>query len=590
MGLTSAVIILLITVVFLLSALYLEWFRPTVTFFISILVLVLANIISPEEALSGFANEQLAVIVVLLIISDMFRKSSVIEVLFNRLFGRSNTVSSFKLMMMSVVAGLSAFFNNTPLVAMMMPYVNSWSKKQGVAASKLLIPLSYAAILGGCITLIGTSTNLIVNGLAVEAGFTALSIFDFTAVGLPMLVIGIVYLMFLGGRLLPDSRESEVDVFMSDRQYFVEAIIKKGSRLIGTSAKHAGFRNLEGLYLVEIVRNERNIYPIPPDFVLEEDDALIFAGETTAVEEIKRQNLGLTLPKMVDHMAMDKTSVNEIVVSFNSSLIGKKVKETDFRARFDAAIVAIHRNGENLSGKIGDIMLKAGDVLLVFSGSDFLSRTKTNQAFYILTHTESPSPVNVYKVGAVFLSLIIAIIASAITAFPLLIALSCVLLLGLFLKIMPLSEVRKGLDFDLILLIAFGLAFGKAMINSGASIYLAEGISTLNHWLNPLLFLMFIFLITNVLAAYITNKAAVAILFPISVAIASELGLNPVPFILIVSFGAAANFITPIGYQTNLMVYGPGSCSFKDFMRIGWPLTLIYMIVSAFVLTKMYSL
>jgi len=590
MVLTSTVIILLITIVFLLSALYLEWFRPTVTFFISILVLVLANIISPEEALSGFANEQLAVIVVLLIISDMFRKSSVIEVLFNQLFGKSNTASSFKLTMMTAVAGLSAFFNNTPLVAMMMPYVNSWSKKHGVAPSKLLIPLSYAAILGGCITLIGTSTNLIVNGLAIDAGFPELSIFDFTAVGLPMLIIGIIYLMLFGGRLLPDRSESEVDVFMSDRQYFVEAIIKKGSRLIGTSAKNAGFRNLKGLYLVEIVRNERNIYPIPPDFVLEEEDTLIFAGETSAVEEIKRQNLGLTLPKMVDHMAMDKASVNEIVVSFNSSLIGKKVKETDFRARFDAAIVAIHRNGENLSGKIGDIVLKAGDVLLVFSGSDFLSRTKTNQAFYILTHTESPSPINVYKVGAVFISLIFAIITSAVTSIPLLIALSCVLLLGLFLKIMPLSEVRKGLDFDLILLIAFGLAFGKAMINSGASIYLAEGVSTLNQWLNPFLFLMFVFLITNVLAAFITNKAAVAILFPISVAIASELGLNPVPFILIVSFGAAANFITPIGYQTNLMVYGPGSYSFKDFMRIGWPLTLIYMLVSALILTKIYNL
>lgn len=590
MMLTTSVIILLITVVFLLSALYLEWFRPTVTFFISILVLVIAGIISPEEALSGFANEQLAVIVVLLIISDMFRKSSVIEVLFNRLFGTSNSASTFKLSMMTTVASLSAFFNNTPLVAMMMPYVNSWSKKHGVATSKLLIPLSYAAILGGCITLIGTSTNLIVNGLAIDAGFDSLSIFDFTAVGLPMLIIGIIYLMLFGGKLLPDRSESEVDVFMSDRQFFVEAIIKKGSRLINTSVKHAGFRNLKGLYLVEILRNEKNIYPVPPDFMLEEEDTLIFAGETTAVEEIERRNLGLTLPKMVDHMAMDKTSVNEIVVSFNSSLIGKKVKETDFRARFDAAIVAIHRNGENLSGKIGDIILKAGDVLLVFSGSDFLSRTKTNQAFYVLTHTESPSQVNVYKVAAVFFALISAILVSAVTSIPLLVGLSCVLLLGLLLKIMPLNEVRKGLDFDLILLIAFGLAFGKAMINSGASIYLAEGITSLNQWFNPLLFLMFIFLITNVLAAYITNKAAVAILFPISVAIASELGLNPIPFILIVSFGAAANFITPIGYQTNLMVYGPGSYSFKDFMRIGWPLTLIYMIVSALILSLIYNL
>jgi len=590
MVLSASIILLLVVLVFLLTALYLELFRPTVTFFIAIVALVVGNIISPKEALSGFANEQLAVIVVLLIISDMFRKSSVVDVVFNLIFGRHQSINSFKLIMMSTVAGFSAFFNNTPLVAMMMPYVNSWSKKNGVSASKLLIPLSYAAILGGCITLIGTSTNLIVNGMAVEAGYQTLSIFDFSAVGLPMLIIGIVYLMVFGNKLLPDKQDSENEVLITDREYFVEAIIKKDSPLVDSTVSKAGFRNLKGLYLVEILRDERAISPIPPDYIMKEEDVLIFAGDTSAVEEIKKSDLGLKLPKMVDRMALEKTSVNEIVVSFNSSLIGKKVKDTDFRARFDAAIVAIHRNGVKLSGKIGDIELKAGDVLLVFSGTDFLSRTKSNQAFYILTHTEEPTEHNVLKVGTVFISLVGSIVLAAFTQIPLLVSLSCVLLLGLMLKIMPLNEVRKGLDFDLIILIAFGLAFGKAMINSGASIYLAEAFLLLNQWLNPLFYLMLIFLITNILAAYITNKAAVAILFPISVAIAAELGLNPVPFILIVSFGAAANFITPVGYQTNLMVYGPGGYSFKDFIRIGWPLTILYMFFSALILSYWFNL
>jgi di/tricarboxylate transporter len=574
--------------VFLLSSLYLEWFKPTVSFFIAILVFIFGGILTPTEALQGFANEQLAVIVLLLIISDIFKKSSIVNVLFHQLFGKSKNVGSFKFGMMTVVASFSAFFNNTPLVAMMMPYTNSWAVKNKVAPSKLLIPLSYAAILGGCVTLVGTSTNLIVNGLAIDAGFDPLSIFDFTAVGLPMLVIGIVYLVLFGSKLLPNTLKTSEGEESDKREFFVEAYVKAGSKLIGQSVEKSGFRALKGLYLVEVIRTETSFSPVAPNFILYEEDALIFAGETAALDDFKEGNLGLTLPKIVSRLDADKTSTNEIVVSYNSSLIGKEVKKTDFRARYDAAIVAIHRNGERLAGKIGEMELRAGDVLLVFSGSNFLSRAKNNRAFYILSHIEETEDINVKKVSLVFAALVTSVILSAVSSASLLLGLACVLLLGIFLKIMPLNEIRKGLDFDLIILIAFGLAFGKAMSNSGASVYLAEGFLLLQNYLSPTLFLMLIFLITNILAAYITNKAAVAILFPISVAVAMQLGLNPIPFILIVSFGAAANFITPIGYQTNLMVYGSGGYNFRDFMRIGWPLTLIYMVVSSVILAVVY--
>jgi di/tricarboxylate transporter len=490
--------------------------------------------------------------------------------------------------MMLVVASFSAFFNNTPLVAMMMPYVNRWSNQRKVSASKLLIPLSYAAILGGCVTLIGTSTNLIVNGMAVDNGFESLGIFEFSAVGLPMLILGILYLTFFSNKLLPSKKTDSDQMYEQSREFFIETQVKGGSPLIGKSVENAGFRNLKGLYLVELIRDEHSITPVAPDEFLQEEDTLIFAGETSAVEEFNKSDLGLTLPQTVERMIDKKASINEIVVSFNSSLMGKKVMDTDFRARFDAAIVAVHRNGEKLRGKIGEIELRAGDVLLVFSGNDFLSRTKNNQAFYILTHTEEPEDINVSKVSLVFLSLLASIIVSATTSVPLIIGLSVVLLLAIFMKIVPLNEIRKGLDFELIMLIAFGLAFGKAMINSGASLYLADLFMLLNQYVGSIGFLMIMFIVTNILAAYITNKAAVAILFPISIALAADLGFNPIPFILIVSFGAAANFITPIGYQTNLMVYGPGGYSFKDFMKIGLPLTIIYMIVSALILNYLY--
>jgi di/tricarboxylate transporter len=489
---------------------------------------------------------------------------------------------------MTVVAFFLGFFMNSSLVAMVMPYVNNWANQNKVPASRLLIPLSFAAILGGCVTLIGTSTNLIVNGLAIDAGFEPLSIFDFAYVGIPMLIIGLLYLLIFGDKLLPSKASSMDELYEKSREFFIETQVKKGSKLIGKSIQEGGFRKLKGLYLVEIIRDTNSIAPVGPDEIIKQDDALIFVGETSAIEELQRKNLGITLPKKVERMLAQKSSMNEIVVSFNSNLIGKKVQETDFRARFDAAIVAVHRNGEKVHGKIGEVELKAGDVLLVFSGTDFLSRTKNHQAFYVLTHTEEPEEINIAKVATVFTALITSIIIAATTSISLLTCLAGVLLLAVLMKIVPLNEIRKGLDFDLILLIAFGLALGTAMINSGASLYLADLFLYLNPYIGGLGFLMLIFMVTNLMAAYITNKAAVAILFPISVALAAELNYDPLPFIMIVSFGAAANFITPIGYQTNLMVYGPGGYSFKDFMRIGFPLTLIYMLISALVLNQLY--
>jgi len=588
--LTTQIIVLLFTILFLLTALYFELFRPTVVFFICCLIFVFTGILSPAEVLSGFANEQLAVIVLLLIISDIFRRSSVIDLLFDRLFGQKKKQSSFSIRMMGLVATFSAFFNNTPLVAMMMPYVNRWGERNQISSSKLLIPLSYAAILGGCITLIGTSTNLIVNGMAVDAGLESLSIFDYTIVGLPMLLLGVVFMMLFGIKMLPSNHNGENENVKEGRKYFVEAQIKEGSKLIDQSIEDAGLRNLKGLYLVEIIRNERSISPVSPDETLLKDDALVFVGDTASVEEISKKDLGLTLPKIVERMLGDQSSVNEVVISYNSSLIGLKVKDADFRARFDAAIVAIHRNGEDLKGKIGEQELRAGDVLFVFSGSDFQSRIRSSEAFYILSHIEPSKENNLSKISVVFASLILAIVLSAFSILPLIAGLSIVLLIAIFMRIIPLDEIRRGLDFDLILLIAFGLAFGKAMINSGASIYIADILIGFSGFVQPIYLLMFVFLLTNLLAAYITNKAAVAILFPISLSLALEAGLDPIPFVLIVSFGAAANFISPLGYQTNLMVYGPGGYTFKDYLKVGLPLTLLYMLVASAILSQLYQL
>jgi len=575
---------------FLLIALYLEWFRPVTTFFIAIIILTLAGILSPEEVLHGFANEQLAVIILLLVFSEIIRTTSVIDYFFNRLFKGASSVRGFMFRMMAYVASGSSIFNNTPLVAMMMPYVYNWSRKKHVSPAKLMIPLSYAAILGGCVTLVGTSTNLIVNGMAIEAGLESLRIFDFLWVGLPMLFIGMLYLLIFGLRLLPDRKEMIEEFVETSREYFVEAMVEPESPLIGKTIVEAELRHLKGLFLVEILRGNYHITAVPPDEILEENDTLIFTGNTDALTELRKPEMGLQLHLESELPEHDEPDIVEVVVSHNSRLMGKRIQDTDFRGTWDAAILAVHRNRARLSGKIGDIELKAGDVLLLLAGNDFHARTAGVQAFYVISKEEKPKEANVNKVLVMVLGIVAAIVLSALNILPLFTGLLILLGIVLIMNVVSLSVLRKGMDYSVLFILALGLALGKAMINSGAAGLMADWVLSITQPFGPMVLLAVIFLIGNLLAAYITNKAAVAILFPVSLSIALSMELNPTPFILIVAYGCAASFITPIGYQTNLMVYGPGGYSFRDFFRIGLPLTLMYMAGSVLILAYVYKL
>ena len=581
---------MLLSIVLLLVALYTEIFRPTVSFFLVIVLLNVFGILEPADVLSGFANEQLAVIILFLAISDIVRKSSVVDSFFYNLMGNARSGNTFLFRMMMLVASFSSFFNNTPLVAMMLPHVSEWSNKNKIGASKLLIPLSYAAILGGCMTLVGTSTNLIVNGMAVDAGLESLRIFDFFWVGFPMLLLGMIYLLIFSNKFLPNTEDAISDFLEHSRDYLLETKIKKGSNVIGKTVEGAGLRNLESLFLVEIMRDDRSITPISPEQELHAGDILIFTGNTKSIEELRNPDLGLTLPKSCESLVDEKSLMTEVVVSQNSYLIGRKVKDSEFRGKYDGAIVAVHRNGEKLSGKIGDISLKAGDVLLVFGGKDFRIRTSGNQAFYSISEISEPENVNFTKVGLVILGLIVSIVLAAMGMIKLFSGLIVVLLIALLLKIVPPHEIRKGMDFNLIFILALGLALGKAMLNSGAAEYISNWVLNLSHYLHPVGLIAFLFIVTNILSAYITNKAAIAIIFPVSMITAQTLNLPLPPFIMVVAFGAAASFISPIGYQTNLMVYGPGGYTFKDFFKIGLPLTILYAVVCTLVLGFTYNL
>jgi len=580
-------------VAFLLIALYTEFIRPAYAFFVVIVVLNLFGILTPAEVLHGLANEQLAVIVFLIILGKIFQKRPLIDAFFNRALSTVKTRAGLMSRMLPFVAVCSAFLNNTPLVAMLIPYIHSWGKRNEVAPSKLLIPLSYAAILGGCATLIGTSTNLIVNSLIVAEGaaynLKPLSIFDFSYVGVPMIVIGLLYIM-AANKLLPEKRDVFADFKEKSREYIVEAQIAPKSQLIGKTVEEAHLRHLKGLFLTEIFRGDQVIAPVSPGWHLLEGDVLIFAGNTEKIADLVKPSSGLTLPHMVEKYRQEKIDIEEVVISYNSSLIGEKVSNSDFRGTYDAAILAIHRNGEKLSGKIGDVVLKSGDVLLVVTGTGFGKREVEEHDFYFISKIREIPKQNVKKaallIGGTILAIVLAIIGVA-SLFQTLLVLLTILLLF---KVTTITDIRTSIDYNLIVIIALGLALGVAMIKTGVADMIANSFVLIFEPLGVIGLMFGIFLVANILSAFMFNAAAAVIIFPVSLSIALTMNLNPIPFVLLVAYGVGTSFMTPIGYQTNLMVYGPGGYSFRDFFRIGFPLTLIYMVVCVFILAYMYKL
>jgi len=586
-------LIVYIVIAFILLSLYFNWLGAAFSFVIGILVLGIFGILSPKEILGGFANEQIVVVIVLLLIGDIIKSKGILNNFFEEfVFKGSKTYKSFLGRMMLMVAGSSAFLNNTPLVAVMMPYVSKWSNKNNTSSSKLLIPLSFAAILGGTITLIGTSTNLIVNGMVedqkVFSEFHSIDIFDFAWVGIPMSILGIIYLWLFSYKLLPDNPDITKNVVSNLREYLVEVKVTSASAYIGKTVSNAGLRNLKSLFLVEVKRNDETYSAIGPGFLIRENDILSFAGDTASIAELIEPQNGLAMQEGIKHQESDKTGLLEVVIAANSMLLDKTVKESGFRSKYDASVIAIHRHGEKLNGKLGDVRLRAGDVLLMLTGEDFETRSFRIKEFYriskLRTYEKPKTKDTIILVGG----LMLAILASVFKIIPLFIGVLSLLAIIFIFKVANPKEIEKAIDFNLGLTIAMALALGTAMSKTGVAADISHGIINLLIPFGIMGLLAGIYIATSILAAYITNVAAVAILFPIVLAIAAEEHLNPLPFVLLIAYAAAANFMTPIGYQTNMMVYGPGSYKFTDYLKIGLPLTFIFGIGAVLILWIKY--
>jgi di/tricarboxylate transporter len=571
--------IVIIVLVLVLSASIFNWLVPAKIFLLACGVLLLSGVLQPEHALVGFSNVGVFTIAALYIVVAGLRESGGTMLLRRYLVGQPKSQNQAMNRILPITTLLSAFVNNTPVVAMFTNLVQSLNKRFDIQLSAILIPISYASIFGGVCTLIGTSTNLVVDGLYQAQGYKGFALFELAYVGIPIAIVGFIYLKLVSPYLLP-KRESAIEQFSHVREYMVEMIIQPGSELENKSIKDAGLRNLPGLFLVEIERNNDIITAICSTTVMEKDDRLIFAGDPSSVMEL--QNIhGL---KLADQQRFklegnhSERRLFEAVLSPSNSILGKTIKESRFRHRYNGVVLSVSRHGERLTGKLGEIRLQAGDTLLIEAQKGFLFRYKYSQDFLLVSKLGNGSQVDSKKSGvsiAIFLAMIftsglgiLPIFQSAILACGLMVVTGCI----------SFEDAAKSIDYSVLLVIACAFSLGAAVTQVGLAATITDSILLVAT--TPMLSLIAIYVSTLILTEIITNNAAAIIMFPIAMSAANTLGLNVEPFAVAVMVAASASFITPTGYQTNLMVMGPGGYKYSDFVKVGTPLSLIVAVIA----------
>lgn len=550
-------------------ALLLGGVRPSWAFVGGALALVAIGVLPPAEWLASATNPSLLILWLLMVASVAIEKRLTIG-----RFMPSQPSSFGRLRIFLGTGMISSVLNNTAVVALLMGPLRRWARIKGISPGAVLLPMAYAATLGGVVTLIGTSTNLVLDGLVRDAGLDGLRTLDFLIPGLAVLGAGSVYMAWIGGRMSWGSAEEES---ATDRPYTVETKLAKDAPEVGKSVEQAGFRQLMGLYLVELQRGTQLIAPVAPNEVLQSGDRLFFAGELSQVDELLRARTGLVLPQREMTDRAHEAPLVEAMVPPGSRLVGSAVRESQFRQRLDAAIVGVRRQGERMRGRIGDIELQAGDLLVLVAGPRFKERATETRLLYVLSETAAPEVSTPLQRVLAWGSLALLGTCTATSLLEPLAALG--LWLGLLgaIKWIRWTDVRRGLDPELIVTLSSALALSAALQQSGM---LERGLETLVPGLadSPKwLWIAVLLLTTTVLTNFVTNVAAVVLAFPLGLAAVQGGYLESTPAMLALAFGASAAFLTPAGYATNLMVMGPGGYSNRDYLKLGGGLTLIYL-------------
>ncbi|MEQ8484977.1 MAG: SLC13 family permease [Pseudomonadales bacterium] len=549
---------------------------PDLVLMVAVTALMLFGVLSPGEALQGFASTGLVTVAVLYVVAAGLVDTGAIHLLGSRLLGRPRTVAAAQLRLMLPVTGLSAFLNNTPVVAMLVPFVEDWCRRLRMPVSKLMIPLSYAAIFGGITTIIGTSTNLIVNGMLIDRGDTGgFGFFEIGLLGAPLAVAGILFLVVTGRWLLPD-RSAPLRELEQVREYTLEMLVEANSPLVGRNLEEAGLRNLPGAFLAEIERGGTVLPAVSPYVRLQPGDRLLFVGVVDSVVELVRLRGLVPAPEQLFKLDAPRAERRffEVVLSRSSPMVGMTIRAGEFRSRYDAVVIAVARNGARIRGKVGDIELRVGDTLLLESRPSFIDRQRNSPDFLLVSEVRDVSLPR-HERAWVAIAILLGMVAIATSG--LLSMLEAVLVAaGLMLATRCTSAggARNRVDWSVLVVIGAALGLGQAMSVSGAAGSIAAwwiGLAGQQPWLA----LAAVYAITSLFTELITNNAAAVLVFPIAEATAQSLGVSLWPFAAVVMIGASASFATPIGYQTNLMVYGPGGYRFTDYVRIGAPLNVL---------------
>ena len=586
----------LAVVVVTIAVLISERVSPSIAILAATVVLFVTGVIDQEQAFAGFSNDAPITVAALYVLAGATETTGALQGLTDRVLGRrtrDDGGSERRDLSRVVLPGTvgSAFIANTPLVSMVAPRIVSWSRRTGRSASRFLMPFSYAAVFGGVITVIGTSTNVTVSGLLQDAGKQPLSMFEITPVGLPVALVGAALLIALTPFLLP-RRESAAEVDTAVREYTIDMVVQAGSALVDQTVADAGLRALTGVYLVEIERDGVLIAPVRPEERLVADDCLTFAGNVERVLDL--QKLPGLLPAEHHHMAEATDSrapeTFEVVVGDNSPLVGATLKEVDFRARYNAAVLAVHRSGERLSDKLGEVRLRAGDLLLVLADPDFGRRWRDRHDFLLVSAVEGGTPLRRNRARAVELITLALIIVAGTGLLDLLKASLLAALAVLAIGAITPGEARRAINFEIILMIAASFGLGAAMQQSGLAAEVGQLLVDGFEWIGPVGILAGVLLATMILTELLSNNAAAVLMFPIALATASDAGLHFRPFAIAILIGASCSFLTPIGYQTNLLVFGMGNYKFRDFTRLGAPLTLATIVVSLIVIPIAFPL
>jgi di/tricarboxylate transporter len=571
--------ITLVVVVCTVVTLARDLVAPAIALLGATVLLMVVGIITPAEAFSGFSNPAPITVAALYVVARAVEKTGVLQPLIQATLGPRGNGRMGLARLLLPTAGASAFLNNTPIVAMLAPQVAEWASRRNLPASWFLMPLSFAAILGGTVTVIGTSTNIVVSGLLEASGLPPIGMFEITRLGLPVTLAGLLLILLLAPLLLPDRRTARQQFEEDIRRFIVDMRVAPSGPLVGKTVSEGGLRHLQGTYLVELERGGQVIAPVAPTTILHAGDRLTFAGCADQVLDL--QSMRGLISAEHEHAAGLTTANHtffEAVVGEASPLAGKTLKESDFRKRYQAAVVAVHRSGAHIRAKLGEVRLKAGDTLLLLAEDGFRRRWRDRSDFLVVSRLGGSPPVTTRSAWLVALITITIVLVAGVGLLPILNA----ALLGAFslvlLGILTPSEARSSVDLDVVIVIAASFGLGTAVATSGLAEIVASAIvSTFSGW-GPVGVLLAITIGVAFFTEIVTNNAAAVLMFPIAMATAASLNVEPRGFAIAVAVAASASFLTPIGYQTNMMVYGPGGYRFTDYLRLGLPLNLIVIV------------